>query len=141
LYFELTFSMKTIRILILEDDLKALSVLMGKLFDLEEELYANTDPNDIAVTVFSEYTQVRDYLNSINNNFDVILLDRDCKAGGSFHVLDLEKYDPKKIISISTYPEYNEKAKKRGVTRVVRKDYDNLDKWGEELIDTIKELL
>jgi hypothetical protein len=80
-------------------------------------------------------------LNKTEDNFDIILLDRDCKAGGSFHVLDLEKYDPEKIIAISTYPEYNVEVVRRGVTKVARKDYESLEEWGDAVIELIAAIL
>lgn len=133
--------MKTTRILILEDDLKTLSILFNKISKLEEELI-NKNYSDIAVTVLSEYTQVEDYINKIEiPNFDIILLDRDCKAGGSFHVLDLSKFDKNKIISISSVPEYNEHAKKLGINKAVWKDYDNLEKFSLAVIRSVEEIL
>ena len=90
--------MKTLRILILEDDLETISVLTDRLFKLEKEVKGF----DIAVTVLSEYTQVEEYINNTKVVFDIVLLDRDCKACGSFHVLDFEKVGVDKIISISS---------------------------------------
>lgn len=127
--------MKTIRILILEDDLKTLSVIMDSLFELEENSSYKTD---FAVTVFSEYTLVEDYLNKVQEpNFDVILLDRDCKMCGSFHVLDFDKFGKDKIISISSTPQWNEEAKDAGITRIVPKDYSDLEDFGNRLIEEI----
>lgn len=132
--------MKTIRILILEDDLKTLSVITGGLFDLEERLF--DERINFAVTVFSEYVSVENYLNQIQDpNFDIILLDRDCKLAGSFHAINVVKFGAEKFISISTQPEYNEAAKKMGVTKSVRKDYKHLDDFCENLIKEIKELI
>ena len=132
--------MKTIRVLILEDDLKTLSVIMDALFRLEENMIGQKV--DFAVTTFSEYTQVENYLNIIPEpNFDIILLDRDCKLGGSFHVIDIKKFGADKFISISSVPEYNQTATKMGIKRTVHKDYDNLSEFGEKLIDEIREML
>jgi len=132
--------MKTIRILILEDDLKTLAVIMDGLFKLEESLIDKRI--DFAVTVFSEYTQVQDYLNQIQEpNFDIILLDRDCKLGGSFHVINIKKFGADKFIAISTQPEYNETAIKMGVQRVVRKDYKHLDEFAINLTDEIRSMI
>jgi hypothetical protein len=130
--------MKTIKILILEDDLKTLSVLLDKLSLLEE----NNQIVDFAVTILSEYTQVEEYINKKNDaDFDIILLDRDCKACGSFHVLDFDKFNLDKIISISSVPDYNEEAKKHGVSRIVFKDYQNLEDFSNKVIEEIKILL
>src|SRR3989344_6808511 len=98
--------METIRILILEDDLETLSLLLKKLHLLEEELANSASPKDFSLITLSEYTQVEDLINKSQNlDFDVILLDRDCKAGGSFHVLDIERFGAGKIISISSIPD------------------------------------
>lgn len=124
----------------MEDDLEALSELLGRLSKLEDKL-ANQN-KDIAVTVFSEYTQVEDYINKSDNSvFDIILLDRDCKVGGSFHVLNLEKFDKDKVISISSVPEYNEQAKEKGIMRIVHKDYENLDQFADKVIQNVEELV
>lgn len=132
--------MKTIRILILEDDLKTLSVIMGGLFDFEERLF--NEHINIAVTVFSEYLSVEDYINKIDQpNFDIILLDRDCKLGGSFHAINVKKFGADNFISISTQPEYNETASRMGVKRFVRKDYKHLDNFCADLIKEIEELV
>jgi hypothetical protein len=95
--------MRTYRILILEDDLETLGVIMDVLRKLEAILLKDDKKGDVAVTVFSEYTQVEDYLNKIGDPiFDMVLLDRDCKLGGSFHALDLDKFGKDKIIGISS---------------------------------------
>lgn len=133
--------MKTIRILILEDDLETISILISKLQILQDEL-ENKDPaSTFAVTVLAEYTQVEEYINNKENKYDIVLLDRDCKAGGSFHVLNIEKIGSDKIISISSTPPYNEEAKQRGVKRIVWKDFNNLDIFSDKVISEIKELI
>jgi hypothetical protein len=113
---------------------------MDGLFKLEESLIDKRI--DFAVTTFSEYTQVQDYLNQIQEpNFDIILLDRDCKLGGSFHVINIKKFGADKFIAISTQPEYNETAVKMGVQRVVRKDYKQLDEFAINLVDEIRSMI
>jgi len=132
--------MKTIRILILEDDLKTLAVIMEELFRLEESLIDRQI--DFAVTTFSEYNQVQDYLNQTPEpDFDIILLDRDCKLGGSFHVINIKKFGADKFIAISTQPEYNETAIKMGVKRIIRKDYKRLEEFASNLSDEIKNMI
>lgn len=133
--------MRVIRVLILEDDLRTLSIIMNKLFELEEETFYQNDKKDFAITLFSEYHQVKDYLNKSDMVFDVILLDRDCKAGGSFHILDFKKFDSNKIIAISTVPEYNDNAVKNGVKTVVRKNFAKMDEFGEKLTKELKNLI
>lgn len=128
------------RILILEDDLKTLSLLLDRLSELEHDL--SYTGKQIAVTVLSEYTQVENYINSADKvSFDVILLDRDCKVGGSFHVLDFTKFDPKKIIAISSVPEYNELLKGKGITKMVWKDYSNPSVFVEKVMCELTAIL
>lgn len=130
------------RILILEDDLETVSVLLGKLASLENEFMQSDNKVEFSVTLLSEYTDVEQLINSQNHNkYDIILLDRDCKIAGSFHVLDIEKFGVDKVISISSTPPYNEDAKRRGVTRVVHKDYSNLNFFADAVIEHIKELI
>lgn len=131
--------MKTIRILILEDDLETISVLTNRLFSLEQTLGINNN-FDIAVTIFSEYTQVENYLNKDDYDPDLVILDYDCKACGCFHVLDFEKFDPKKIIAISTQPEYNSKVTIKGAFEC-RKDYASLADWGDRLAIVVSKYL
>lgn len=134
--------MNTKKILIIEDDLETLSFLNKKLALLEEEMLGSKNPTDIAITVFSEYTRVDDYLNHTDKiDFDVVLLDRDCKLGGSFHVLDLSRFDKNKIIAISTNPEYNEEVTKLGVKYSIEKDYKDLDSFTSKIITIIKDLI
>lgn len=134
--------MKTIRILVLEDDLETLSVLLSKLSLLEKELEESSQLRDFSVVTLSEYTQVEEYINKNSSfKFDAVLLDRDCKAGGSFHVLNIEAIGVDKIISISSMPQYNEEAVKRGVKHVVWKDYQNLNDFSDNVIKKLKEIL
>lgn len=134
--------MKLKRILVLEDDLETVSVLLGKLASLENELMKSDNNVEFPVTVLSEYTDVEQLINNQDpNKFDIILLDRDCKIAGSFHVLDIEKFGVDKVISISSTPPYNEDVKERGVTRVVHKDYSNLNVFADSVIEHIKELI
>lgn len=62
--------------------MKVLSKLLEKLFEVEMD-----QPYDFNLVILTNCTQVENY---INNNpkagFDIILLDRDCKMNGSFHV-------------------------------------------------------
>ena len=125
--------MYTLRILILEDDLRTVSFLTNRLGQLEEK----SKDFDIAVTVLSEYTQVEEYINNTQMDFDIILLDRDCKSCGSFHILDFEKFGVEKIISISAIPEWNEEAKKRGVTKIIHKDHDHIENFADQVVEEI----
>ena len=129
--------MKTFRILILEDDIRTLSFLTSRISKFEEQ----SSGFDIALTILSEYTQVEEYINKTKMDFDVILLDRDCKACGSFHILNLEKFGVDKIISISTMPAYNEEAQKRGVQRIIHKDHDNIEDFADKVIKEIEKMV
>jgi len=132
--------MKTKRILILEDDLKTLSALFEGLYRLEEKLLKKGV--DLSFALMSEYSQVEKYLSCVSrNDFDLVLLDRDCKACGSFHVFDVEAFGPEKVISISSVPEYNEEARKRGVDKIVYKDYSKLDEFIKELVELIEKTI
>ena len=134
--------MRTIRILILEDDLETLSLLLKKLYLLEEKSADSGSPVEFSTVTLSEYTQVEELINKSRDlDFNIILLDRDCKAGGSFHVLDVERFGPNKIISISSVPEYNEDAKSRGIKRIIWKNYQNLEKFFDQVIEEIKSLI
>jgi hypothetical protein len=127
-----------IRILILEDDLETLSVLMKGLYRLELKYQGIL----ISPLVFSEYNQVEKYVNKMADDYiDIILLDRDCKIGGSFHVLDFERFDKEKIISISAIPQWNDEAVLSGASKVFWKDHDNLEDWSEKLMMYIEKMI
>lgn len=123
-------------ILILEDNLKVLSKLLEGLFELEQ-----SQPYDFSVIVLTNYQQVEDYVNSNPKaQFDVILLDRDCKLDSSFHVLDIETFGSDKVIAISSVPKYNKEAEKRGVKRVVLKDIQHMDKFVGGVIKEVTQM-
>lgn len=129
----------TIRILLLEDDLQTVATLTQHLSELESAL--QDDNIDLSLVVLSEYTMVEQYINSDKQHpYDIILLDRDCKAGGSFHTI-FTNADPTKIISISSMPQWNEQAERKGVTRIVWKDYSNLRLFAENVMEHVKDLI
>lgn len=132
--------MKTIRVLLLEDDLETVTVLTHRLYMLEHELEAKG--MDLSLAVLSEYSMVEEYINPDNKHaYDVVLLDRDCKAGGSFHALNLEKFDIDRVIAISSTPKWNEEARARGVQRIVLKTYDDLNSFAEEVLTHMRDIL
>ncbi len=138
LYFGIIIIVETYKILILEDDFEAVSKIMAELFLLE----GHFAPYDFDITVLSTYESVEKLINPQDKEaYDVILLDRDCKLCGSFHILDIEKFGPEKIISISSTPNWNNKAMTRGVTRVVPKSFSDLDGFAKRLSREIKYLL
>lgn len=124
-------------ILILEDDLETLSKILDRLAVLEED-----QPFDFSTVILANYLQVEEFINkNANISFDIILLDRDCKFGGSFHTLDLERFGADKVIAISSVPEYNEQAKKRGVKRIIPKDYQYIDDFADKVVKEIADLI
>ena len=128
--------MRTINLLILEDDLLTLSALLKGLSDLESDSF------DIGVTILSNYKDVEELVNQSGpDKYDIILLDRDCKLAGSFHVLDLERFGVEKVISISSIPDYNAQAQERGVKHVVWKDFTNLDAFTKDVMAKVQELI
>ncbi|MDO8487561.1 MAG: hypothetical protein Q7S45_04655 [Candidatus Curtissbacteria bacterium] len=125
------------KVLILEDDLLTLSKLLGRLSRLEGD-----QPYEFCIISLSDYTQVENYVNSNPKaEFDIVLLDRDCKLGGSFHVFDIERFGGDKVIAISSVPEFNEQAKQRGVKRAILKDYQFLDKFADEVVAEIEKMV
>lgn len=131
---------RTVRILLLEDDIQTVAALTHYLTLLEEEM--NAHGMDMSLVVLSEYSMVEDYINpDSRHTFDVVLLDRDCKMGGSFHALDFEKYDVNNIVSISSTPQWNEEAQAKGVTRVVWKDYENIYYFAERVMKEVRKIL
>ena len=130
----------TVRLLLLEDDLETVTVLTHRLYMLEDELEAKGI--DLSLVVLSEYSMVEQYINpDTEHTYDIVLLDRDCKAGGSFHVLDLDKFDLDRVISISSTPEWNKLAESRGITRIVHKTFDDLDGFANGVLAEIRDIL
>ena len=118
-------------ILILEDHLGTLSVIFGVLRSL-----GNFHP-----MVLSKSTQVKKLINNANLHFDVILLDHFCAEGGSFHVLDIERFGVNKVIGISSSPTCNSNLKNIGVKRIINKDVHKLDEFSDELSILIKKVI
>lgn len=130
--------METYKILILEDDLEAVSKITAELYNLE----GHFAPKDFDVTVLSTYESVEKLINPQEKDaYDVILLDRDCKLAGSFHTLDMEKFGVDKIISISSTPTWNEEAQARGVKRIVPKSFSDLEGFAKKISEEIKNIL
>lgn len=124
-------------ILILEDNLKVLSKLLDKLYKLEGD-----QPNELSVIILTNGQQVEDYINSNPRaDFDIALLDFDDKLGESFHRLEIERLGPEKIISISSVPKWNEEAQKRGVKRIILKDFADMDGFSEKVVSEIADML
>jgi hypothetical protein len=122
------------RLLILEDDLKTLSILLKHLAVLEQD-----QPFSLSVMVLTDNLQVKTYINdNPKAEFDIILLDYDDKLNETFHVLNIERFGADKVISISSTEINNEEAKKRGVNKIVMKDYQQLDELANKVIKMIE---
>ena len=119
----------------MEDDLESLTKLMEQLTHMEDEV-----SQKVSVTVFSEYWQVEEHLNAGGREkFDFILLDRDCKIGGSFHVLDLGMFPSATVIGISSVPKYNQELRNKGINLIVEKDYDRLAEFASKVAAIIRQ--
>ncbi|MBI5018837.1 hypothetical protein HZB58_01025 [Candidatus Gottesmanbacteria bacterium] len=124
-------------ILILEDNLHVLSLLLEKLYVLEQD-----QPYDFSTIVLTNHQQVQDYVNANPQaEFDIVLLDRDCKLNESFHVFDIERFGADKVISISSVPNYNEDAKRRGVNKAVLKDFKALDVFVDKVVREVEKMI
>lgn len=125
-------------ILLLEDDLEVSGKLLLALHRIEPFLA----PYDLDITLLSTSDAVAQLVNAHpERQFDVILLDRDCKMNASFHILDLKHFDPEKIISISSTPMWNQAAMKNGITNCVPKSFSALDNFAEEAAQKVFEML
>ena len=134
--------MKPIKILILEDDLKTLAKLLDKLYLLEEKFLKLPEKTDLFITILSEYKQVEEYINKNNSiQYGIVLLDRDCKAGGSFHILDIKKIGIDKIIGISSVLEYNKELRELGINKIVDKNYSHLDDFANNVMIIVENLI
>ena len=129
--------MKNIKILILEDDLETNQKILNILREIEDEKKVI-----FGVTVLPDYIQTEEFINKNPQiKFDVLLLDRDCYLGGSFHVINLNNFDKEKVISISSVPGYNRKAQEMGVKRTILKDFQNLDIFKVKLKKNLLEII
>lgn len=128
---------RTKKVLILEDNFQVLSRLLHALHTLEGE-----SEYDFELMILTSSQQVSEYLdNGKGHNFDIVLIDRDCKIHQSFHILDIETIGTSRVIGISSISSYNDDLKKRGVTRIVEKDLSDIDGFVERVIEQIKEML
>ncbi len=129
---------KLYRVLLLEDDLEVAGRLLLALYRIEPHLA----PYDLDLVLLSTSDAVVELVNSHSErHYDIILLDRDCKANGSFHVLDDIQFSPDKVISISSTPMWNHVAKERGAIHVIPKSFNALDEFAERVADKVLEML
>ncbi len=123
--------------MILEDDLETLEKIFSVLRNIEKEKEVV-----FGATVIPDYIQVEEFINKNPQvKFDILLLDRDCFLGGSFHVVNLDNIDKDKVISISSVPQYNLDAQKMGIKRTILKEYVDLQSFTNKLGLEIKTLL
>ena len=116
-------------ILILEDDLETLENILRILREIEFEKRVS-----FSTTILPDYQKTETYINKNPHiKFDILLLDRDCFMGGSFHVVNLKNFDLEKVISISSLPQYNDEAEAKGIKKIIWKDYTNLPSFSDKL--------
>jgi hypothetical protein len=124
-------------VLILEDDLETLENILRILREIEYEKRIS-----FSATILPDYQKTETYINKNPHiKFDILLLDRDCFLGGSFHVVDLNNFDLDKVISISSLPQYNQVAEEKGIKKTIWKDYSNLSEFANKLKEEIITLL
>ncbi|MFO7807530.1 MAG: hypothetical protein R6V40_03890 [Candidatus Moraniibacteriota bacterium] len=134
--------MKTIRVLILEDDLKACGVILRALEELDFE--AIKKQVELSAVVLQEYGFVEEFVNDREwSGEDIVFLDREADKGepGSFHELDFEKFNKDRIISISSVPDFNEEAREKGIHRVAQKDFTRMEEFGEKIREELRDIL
>ena len=128
---------KSVRVLILEDDLETVTQILQILKEIEgsKDVY-------FGFTVLSTHREVESYINKNKaENYDILLLDRDDYVGGSYHTINLSLFDINKVISISSVPDYNNQAELKGIKRVVYKDYQRLNDFSSNLRVVLLELI
>lgn len=125
-------------ILVLEDDLEVAAKLLQAFHRMEPYLA----PFDLDVTLLSTCNSVQRLVNEVSDrHYDVIVLDRDCKAAGSFHVLDFDRFGKENLISISSTPEWNRSAQASGTRHIIPKSFNQLDKFASDVAERVLELL
>lgn len=129
---------KLYSLLLLEDDLEVAGKLLLALHRIEPHLA----PYDLDVTHLSTSTSVEELVNGFpERSYDVVLMDRDCKMNGSFHVLDVSRVCPQSIISISSTPMWNQMASENGISHIVPKSFNDLDGFASTAANKVLELL
>jgi len=124
------------KILILEDNFKVLSAILKELNQLEED-----QPYTFEIMVLTSGRQVERYINSNPEDFDIVILDRDCKLNESFHVLNIKRIGADKIIGISSIEGYNIDLTKKGINLTITKDLSEIDKSARKIVEMIKNII
>ena len=129
---------KLYRLLLLEDDLEVAGKLLLALHRIEPHMA----PYDLDVTHLSTSEAVEELVNGHpERSYDIVLMDRDCKMNSSFHVLDLSRAHPGRVVSISSTPMWNQEAASNGILHVVPKSFNDLDGFSERAARKVLELL
>lgn len=125
-------------VLVLEDDLE----VAGKLLQAFHRMEPHLAPYDLDVTLLSTSSSVERLVNQVfDRDYAVIILDRDCKAAGSFHVLDFDRFGKENIISISSTPEWNRSANASGIPHIIPKSFNQLDEFASDVAEKVLALL
>ncbi len=125
-----------IRVLVLEDNLKALKIITEIFGELEAEF------GETGLTIFSEGNLAEKFLENFDvNKFDLILLDYFSSDDKNFHQVVFSQVDPKKVIAISSLSSRNLEAQEKGVSRSVEKNYADLIDFKKQLKKEIKAIL
>ncbi len=123
-------------ILVLEDLDYIVDGLLSRLGAIESDC-----GDGLKVSVYTTSREVEQIVNEhTSETYDVIILDRNA-PDGTFHVLDIDKFGPEKIISISSVDSFNQKLKKRGVKHTVHKRHEQLDHFFDEVERAIRDIL
>ena len=131
---------KTIRILLVESDIKTIFALCLYLERVESEL--TNRGLRTSLTVMSEYSMLGEYIDSNeSHSHDIILFDRDRMATEPSCVIDLSKLDLDKAIAISSFTKFNKEAQGKGVKRAVLKNYEDLFSSANKVVFKICDML
>ena len=55
--------------------------------------------------------------------------------------MDIERFGADKIVSMSSVPQANEDARKRGVKRIVLKDFQYLDEFADKVVGEVEDMV
>lgn len=124
------------RIALLEDDLYFVDLLSPALLAIEDMIGEKIDIEHVVTQ-----RAVENGINSQDANyFDAIVLDYFAQDG-TFHVFDIEKFGPEKVVAISSIADKNTKAQERGVTRSVQKNRFKLGSSVQSIVAHVSEIL
>jgi hypothetical protein len=129
--------MPGLHVLILEDTPQVIESLRTAI-----EGISNDTGVDLRTSIYTTSREVEEEVNRFPAGYyDAIILDRNAADGGSFHVLDIERFGAEKIISISSLPHLNLKAAERGVNRLVDKNHRDLAGFTAAVVVELRDIL